>query len=238
MKILISLLLIGVNFYSYSQNQVVRTLDHRGTGWMNDLIMSDYNGRPFKLYYEGVEGTPFMFDEWKLADITLSRGKKFEKIKARVDLCSQEAHFITRNNVEIVTHNGLVTKIVLFDSTTAGIDSFTLKTGFPAIDNQNENNFYELLSDGRAQLVKSIRKKIVEKKNDVSGQVEKEFDSYENYYVFNKGVIKKIKRDKASVLDLLNDQQEKIEEFIKSNNINLKRTDSLIRLFDYYNSLK
>lgn len=238
MKIIISLLLVGVSFYSYSQNQVVRTLDSRGSGWMNDLIISDYNGRPFKSYYEGVQGSPFMFDDWKLADIILSRGKKFEKIKARVDLCSQEAHFITRNNVEIVTPYGLVTEIVLFDSSTAGMDTFRLKTGFPAIDNQNENNFYELLSDGRAQLVKSIRKKIVEKKNDVSGQVEREFDSYEDYYFFNNGVLKKIKRDKASVLDLLNDQKVKMEEFIKSNNINLKRADGLIRLFDYYNSLK
>lgn len=238
MKILITILLVGVNFYSYSQNQVVRTLDNRGTGWMNDLIISDYNGRPFKLYYEGVQGSPFLFDEWKLADITLSKGKKFEKIKARVDLCSQEAHFITRNNVEIVTPNGLVTEIALFDSTTAGMDTIRLKTGFPTIDNQNENNFYELLSDGRAQLVKSIRKKIVEKKNDVSGQVEREFDFYEDYYVFNNGVLKKIRRDKSSVLDLLNDQKVKIEEFIKSNGINLKRADGLIRLFDYYNSLK
>jgi hypothetical protein len=222
----------------FSQNQQVRTLDNRGTGWMNDLIISEYNGQPFKSYYKDVQGSPFFFDDWKFADITLSRGKKFEKIKARIDLCSHEAHFVTTNNVEIVTPKGLVTEIIMFDSIPGGVDTFKFKTGFPSIENQNETNFYEVLSDGPAQLLKSTRKKIVEHKDDISGQVEKVFDAYEEYYVFRAGQMRKLKKEKAAVLELLPDQTAKMEEFIKLNKTNFKKTDNLIKLFDFYNSLK
>ena len=221
----------------YSQNQQIRSIDSQGAGWMNDLIITDYNGVPFKTYYDNVQGYPYLFEDWKFANITLSKGKKFEKIKIRIDICKQEVHFITTNNREIVTPNGLITEVTFIDSAFANVNFFKLRAGFPPIDYQTENNFYQLLSGGRIQLLKSVRKKIIQQKNDVSGESVNIFDRYEDLYIFSNGQIKRLKKDKAFLLDQMNNQAEKMEEYIKANKVNLKNTDNLIRVFDYYNSL-
>jgi hypothetical protein len=237
MKFILSLLITGVHFYCCAQIVPDRTLDNSGPGWMNDLILTDHNGQPFKLSYEGVQGSPYFLPAWKTATIFLNQGKKFEKIKTRIDLYAQEAHFITANDVEAVTPNGLVTSILLFDSTAEGEHRYLFKTGYPAIDNQNTNNFYLVLADGPLQLLQSIRKKINEKKDDISNQTTREFDTYTDYYYFTAGGIKKFKKDKAFILELLSNQKTKVEEFIQKNNTSFRNIDSIVKLFLFYNSL-
>jgi hypothetical protein len=205
---------------------------------MNDLILTNHNGQPFKAFYEGVQGSPYFLPGWKPATIFLNQGKKFEKIKTRIDLYTQEVHFITANGVEAVTPNGMVTAIILFDSTAKGEHTYIFKTGYPATDNQNSNNFYLVLCEGQIQLLQSIRKKINERKDDISNETTREFDTYTEYYYFTNNEIKKIKKDKAFMLALLSSEKNKVEAFIKKDNTNFRNIDSLVKLVSFYNSLK
>ncbi len=237
MKFIIFLLFVALQLSSYSQTQAIRSMEGTGNGWMNDLMILDVNGQPFKSQYENVEGSPYLFSDWKFASIQLSKGKKLENIKVKIDLCSQEAHFVTTNNVEMVTPNGLVKEIIFDGITIDKKNTYVLRTGYPPIDYQNENNFYQLLVDGHTQFIRSVRKKINAQKNDVSGETIKVFDTYEEYYVFNNGQIKRLKKEKEFVLELLKSQKDKIDLFLKENKTSFKNPDHLIKLFSYYNSL-
>ncbi|MFM9910027.1 MAG: hypothetical protein ACKVOW_11785 [Chitinophagaceae bacterium] len=237
MKLLFCLSFLLSLVTGYSQTIPSRSTDGSGNGWMNDLMILDVNGQPFKSPYENVEGSPFLFSDWKFATVLLSQGKKLQNIKVKIDLVSQEAHFVTVNNVEMVTPNGLVREIFFIDSTAGKNIPYKLRTGYPAIDYQNENNFYQLLVDGHTQLLKSVRKKVNAQKNDVSGETIKVLDAYEEYYVFNNGQLKRLKKEKEFVLELLKNQKEKVDLFLKDNKTNFKNPEHLIKLFSYYNSL-
>ena len=127
------------------------------------------------------------------------------KSKAKIDLCKQEVNFITDNNVEIVTSGESVKEIILSDSL-LNTDhpenrAYKFRTGFPSIDNQNGLNFYQVLSEGNITLLKSARKIITEKKNDISGEIVKGFEIYTDYYVFTDN--KMIKAQKRKRMDII-----------------------------------
>jgi hypothetical protein len=203
----------------------------------NEILITDVYGRPFLNKYADVTGSPYFNDTNKLANIILSTGRVFKGVGIRIDLVSQEAHFISANNTEGVIKSGVVTEISYNDTTAESITPYTFRTGFPPVDNLTSNNFYLVLADGRCSFLKSIVKSVSERKNPLSGEVVKEIETYENYYLFSNGVMKRWKKDPKQISTELSDHQAQIDQFISKNKINLKNKDHLISLLNYYNSL-
>jgi hypothetical protein len=165
----------------------------------------------------------------------------FEKVRARIDLCNQEVNFFTENKVEIVTTGESVREIVLSDSilNTDPVENrdYKFKTGFPPVDNQNGLNFYQVLTEGNIVFLKSTRKVISEKKNDISGEIVKGFETYTDYYVFAENRMIKLKKEKEFVLSFLQNKKGEVDIFLTEKRINFKKIDDIITLFKYYNSL-
>lgn len=210
-----------------------------GGKWANQIFVSDVNGRPFENRYADVSGTPYFNEEYKFANIKFSQGqgRTFVNVKTRIDLASQETYFISSNGIEAVIEAGMVKEITYADTTAEGIIFYKFQTGFPSIDMKTGNNFYLVLSEGRCSFLKSITKKVTERKNELSGEVAKDFTTYENFYLFIKGEMKRVKKDKDFLLGELSDKQAEISEFIKTHKLNVKNNEHLTRLIAYYNSL-
>jgi len=208
-----------------------------GGKWADQVSISDVNGQPFKNKYDAVNGTPYFDAAYKYATILLSDGKKFVNIQVKLDLVEQETHFITANNQEAFAGKGIIKEISYADTMNTGIKLYKFQTGFPRVDRQTEINFYQVLAEGRCSFLKSITKSIEEKKNELSGEIAKDIETTENYYLFTKNEMKRLKKDKAFILSQLADKQAEINQFIQSNKINYKNTDDLIKLFNFYNSL-
>ena len=214
-----------------------RSLDNNAGGSLNDVLFTDNNGIPFKSYYDDVEGSPYFTEAWKYGNIVLAQGKKFESIRVKIDVCNQQVHFITANNIEMVTPAGFVKEIIINDTTKNGIDTFYFKTGYPAMEELNSNSFYRVVSRGKLQLLQSVRKKIISKHNDISGETTRAFETYEDYWGYNNGSLVKIKNNKAAVLSLMADKKKAAEDFAEMKKINFKKLENLRLLFDYYNTL-
>ena len=56
-------------------------------------------------------------------------------------------------------------------------------------------------------------------------------------YMYSDGAMKRLKKDKSSVLELMTDQKEKMDAFVAAQKINFKNAESLKKVFDYYNSI-
>ncbi len=205
--------------------------------WANQIFITDVNGRPFENKYADVSGTPFFNAEYKYANIKLKQGRTFVNVKAKIDMVSQEIYFISSNGIEGYIEAGMVKEITYSDTTTEGILFYKFQTGFPPIDMKNGNTFYQILSEGRCFFIKSITKKVSERKNELSGEVAKDFETYENYYLFVKGEMKRLKKDKEFILAELSDKQAQVNQFVLSNKTNFKNNDQLIKLLNYYNAL-
>ena len=138
----------------------------------------------------------------------------------------------------MIPQGGLIKNILLIDSSKKEPETYFFKSGYPAIEQNTELTFYEVLSDGAIQLLKYNKKDISEIKNEMSGDTRKEFVLHENYFVYTNGEIKKMKREKDFILELMQDKKDKINEYLKINKLNFKNTESITKLFEYYNSLK
>ena len=206
--------------------------------YSTEIALTDKDGRPFKSNYVDVQGSPFYFDDYKVCALYLDGSRKISRILAKLDVVSQEVVLITSNNQEMAIPEGNVKEMDIFDSSAAGSKNKKIKTGFPPIDNQNQNNFYLVYAEGKVTMVKCLLKKIIEIKNDISAENSKSFESYEFYYFFVNNEMKRLKKDKSSVLNLFPDNRQKLEEFASSSNLNFKSSDQLVKLVEYYNSLQ
>lgn len=209
-----------------------------GTSWSDQVYISDVNGQPIKQKYVDVNGSPYFNDVFKVANIVLTKGNKvLVNVKTRIDLADQETHFISANGVEAFMFAGMVKEITYADTTADGILFYKFQTGFPAIDRQTVNNFYLVLAEGRCSFLKSIYKRVSEKKTELSGEVVKEFETYEDYYLIINGVMKRWKKDKDFILAELTDKQAQVNQYLLSNKVNFKNAEQVTKLLNYYNSL-
>ena len=214
------------------------SVDTRTNGSGTSMAFIDMNGKPFRNGdYTDVEGTPFMNDNWRNADLVLSNGKRLLQVRARINVFSNEIHFLSLNNEEFTTPPGLVKEIRFSDSSQQPPQTWVYQAGFPAVEGLTEQNFYEVFSTGKLSLLRIETKKIEEQRSDMSGEKKRVFKIYEDVYVLQAGTMKRIKKEKSAVLELMTDQKDKVDAFVSAQKINFKNIDSLKKLFDYYNTL-
>ncbi len=208
---------------------------------MNDLTRSieifNGNGEGFVNPYRDVAGSPYLHDAWSRADLRLNGKAIVPNIRVRLDLKAQQWHFLDSINGERLIAPGVVSEVLVDDSSGVEVKTTVFRSGFPRVDSRKSTDFYEVMSDGKIQLLHSMLKIIKVDKDEMSGLVEMEFVLYEEYYVFSGGKMCRFKKDKSAVLDLLADKKEKIEAFFDQNHLKLKSANELKQIIDYYNTL-
>ena len=73
--------------------------------------------------------------------------------------------------------------------------------------------------------------------NEMSGEMSSQFDIYEDHYLYVKYEMKRVKKDKEYLLNLLADKKKELETYFTSQKLNFKSIDSIKKIIDYYNSL-
>lgn len=190
-----------------------------------------------QVFVRGSKGTPFFNETYKYATVRMKQGRKLENTRVKLDLVTQELIVEVANGIETNLSAGMISELSYADTTASGIIFYTFKTGFPAVDKQNGKNFYLVLSEGRCSLVKAVVKKTIERRNELSGEVVKEFESTEQTYLFTKGEMKILKKDKDFILSVLADKKTELNQYLSEHVTNFRNQEHIIRLLNYYNSL-
>jgi len=90
-------------------------------------------------------------------------------------------------------------------------------------------SFFKVVNNGDLQLLLQYEAK--EKRGNYTLQ-KTYFTKYEN------GAAKKFSSKKKCVFDLMKNRKGKIQNYIKTNKVNLKDSNDIVKLFEFYNSLK
>ena len=107
--------------------------------------------------------------------------------------------------------------------------------GFDVVDNLNQNNFYQVLVDGKAKLLLDTKFATETKMVYGTGAVTTT-DKLINYYgAFGTKIIKVSKEE--NILSLMDDKVAEMTAFIKKEKTKFKRQADLEKLFNYYNQL-
>lgn len=185
--------------------------------------------------YEGVVGTPYLFDQWENGNIFLVGGDTVSDIPIKYDLYSEQLLYRKSASLDSFIVNKVVIKKFEIRDPKTGVELTFVKTG------ENNDEFMELLYNGSSKLFLDHQKPFI--KADYKGPYSKgiKYDEYKNatqYYLLKKNSeFLKIRLNKSSILKSLSDKKKKIEEFIKKNDLDLNRELDVIRVLTYYDSL-
>ena len=204
--------------------------------WDDQFVIVDKNGGSFHSYYEGIEGNPFFIENFRSSTIKLASGHVFNNVTARLDLYKQVIQVKLNGDTVKTILPGNITEVIFYDTVQSLPYSYIFQTGYPEIDNLKRNNFYQVLSDGKVTMLKSSVKKINKTKNEISGEISSQFDTYEGYYLYIKYEMKRIKKGKEYLLNLLADKKKELETYILDQKLNFRSMDSIRMLIGYYNS--
>ena len=235
MKKIVGLLLVllsSLNIIHAQQNTLTTT-----GKWGTQIFLSDANGKPFENKYADVTGSAYFFPAFKFSTIELRDGRKYMDIQSRLNLVEHEVEFISATSKEGYIGKGLVSIISFNDTVKQDIKKYTFQSGFPSIDNQSAIHFYQVLCTGSITLLKSINKVMEERNNELSGEKSKEFVTRENWYVFQNGTMKRVKKDQAFFASLFSDKTDAFITYVKQQKVNFKNEDQVLKMINYFNAL-
>ena len=180
------------------------------------------------------EGTLFFPTKVSTANIKLKNGRYYTNMKAVMNLLDNELLFQD-------SLNQLYTAIVPVQSVEfipgdMNINSIFFKTGFPPIDGNTENTFYEVLAEGKATLLKAYRISYIDRTPIDRSVSIRHYDTKTFIYLFDGSHIRKLSRNKSDIENALLYRQNAFQTYVSSHKINWKSDSDLAALFNFINS--
>jgi hypothetical protein len=185
--------------------------------------------------YVKVTGDPYVDKDFREGSIVFNDSTVVEGIPLRLNTYTDNIEFkkndsiLALANPRTIDHISFGYRNFIFSAYKEG--AFT------------KQGYFEVLADGRTKLLlhreSIIKREQLPASNYEGGNYRDYFRKSESYYL-KKGddMPVKISRTKKSILKALGDHTGELEKFIREKHLKLSRTDALIDLIYYYNSLK
>lgn len=202
------------------------------------IFIKDANGRLVDGLGPGykMEGSPYLLKSFKNARIFNARGKAYDNINANINLETNEIIFETPDNQKMAV-NIPISRVIFEDEETNTKQVFL--SGFSPIDRLTERSFYQLLDSGTVLLLKSFQVNFSDSRGYSESVTTRVYTQTTAYYVFLPATgLVKIPRSISDVPGLFEkDKKDKLNGYIKSNQLKSRNETDLIKLIAYYNSL-
>ena len=199
--------------------------------------------RGFDHSFKGVLGTPYLSEDWKKGILEEKNGDLYHDIYLRYDMVEDLVEMKSMSGKTVILTREQIIAFRIY-STEASFVTFKVFRD-PVVKKNEDPNFYaQVMNDGAIQLLVRRRKYFVPKANAISPYHSHTNDSYkfraEKYYVIFDGeeTPQLLKRTKKSILTLMKKHQNKIEDFIKLNQLSVGNDYHLALIIDHYNQLE
>lgn len=203
----------------------------------NNAFWNDANGRPLKLNTGfRTEGSPFLYDEYRIADIHAANGQQYKGIKVKLNLAENSILYLSDKNEEMIAEIP-IKKIVL--DAIGKSKPVTLISTRPIL-NEKGAPVFEVLVDGTAKLLKKLTINYTDTRPYNEASVVRTYIQNNTLYAQTPKVgfqPQKIAKRKTDVLDLLSDKLKQIQSYMESNKLSCKNEKEIILVFEYYNTL-
>lgn len=189
----------------------------------------DLNGSPIKVSrYLDVKGSPFLFDSWLPALVQLTNGQTYQ-LDIKYDLVADELLFKDKKGDSL----NFVLPIREFKFTAPLEHIYRFKSGYPpSVANTGKNTLYEVLYEGKYTLLKKISKTVWEESTTYGTATRTRNISSKNaYFIFDGSAMKPFKPQKKYLAPLFEEKSSILDQFIKSNNLDLNKDEDLIKVF-------
>lgn len=201
-------------------------------------FLYDKLGKPaFEIPYTDINGDPYLLNRWGDGMVILPDGKQ-ATAQMKFDIYSNRLLFKGKNGeIMEVTDPLKEVRLNSGDKEMSDITPLVFINNLPAIDKQTTASWYQLIGDGKVKLLKYYGKKIVESQTVNFDPKKKSFVAFHEYYMLQNNAMMRVGANKKAIEKALNNHVPEIEDWLKTNNINLKSDAELQKFFVWYNSL-
>lgn len=211
---------------------------------LNSLGSNDPNGvvRNFDARYQGVTGSPFLFNQWYAGTVMLNNGKVFTNVPLKIDLYSSEVMAKRPAGDSIIIQANAIQQVLLTEASNG--KKYTFKK-FSSIKNEKpepKDSYVDVIFEGKYTFMAERKKKLIKanyKGAYSTGQPYDEFIDETIYYIQkpDKKSIQRVKLNRKAILNEFTSHQDKLQAFITKENIDFKNEQDIVKLFQYHNSL-
>lgn len=195
--------------------------------------LRDMYGAPVRtVNYSNTKGTPYFLDDWAMGMVKLQNGDTFNDVALKYDIVDDLLLFTNPFNGQAMGFKDPVQEFTLTGQLNKPNSDLLFRKGY----NPTPDHFFQVLVDGRIQLVKRTSKIVKEAREFNSASITKAFYVVTDYYIVKTGGLIKIKKIKNDILSIL-DRKDELLNFAEKNKLTFKSEEDLSRLILYYNSL-
>ena len=170
----------------------------------------------------------FMRRDWTPGNVLFRNGMSANNVLLLFDVHSNKLYF--RQGDQAMEFLNPVQEFLIgliVEKDTAGV---VYRVLYPAVNTNTDETFYEVLVDGKVQLLR-CRAKNVNLYKDQSQPEPKRHTEKEQLYVYVDGKMIKIKKDKDDILEALPKLADRINKITSEQRLKLKTDEGLLRLF-------
>ena len=185
--------------------------------------------------YSGVEGSPYLYDDWRIGRLLNIAGKVLIAGELKFDQVDQVI-LVKGSKGEMFYFSGPVASVEIDNGTSE--PPLLMAVFVERIKDAVKTNYFKVLNNGSVQLLNTVNKNIEESRN-YQGVTSKQFQSRKRYFIsIDKATPVEIKLDTKSILSYTERKKEAILAFMETKKLNLKNEIDIVALLNYYNTLK
>lgn len=181
--------------------------------------------------YIKIEGSPYLFSDYKEASITLKTDTSF-KLLMKYDLYIDNFEYKHGNKTYLIDKKTDIKEIVISGKTFVYYNN---------PDYKSFDGFYQVYRNGSYSL---LSKRYVEYQEEIKGngiilaEPPKFVPKKEIFYIFSIKSIPQQIKNRKSLINCFPDKTAEIKKFIKSNKISPNNTDDILSVIEYYEKLQ
>lgn len=178
-----------------------------------------------------VEGSPFFSEVWEKGEVRGVDNHFFKLDSMNYNIYLNKIIFMEKGNISAFADFFVVKEFVLGNNRFKYMQSTS----------DNRFDYYQVLANGKKiKLLKRYHSNYIEGKpsNGMLPEVKAKYITYVDYYIEeSESTVKRIDTKKEDIIDLMSDKSNEVVPYFKKNKIKTKSEESLISVFEYYNSL-
>lgn len=183
--------------------------------------------------YGGINGNPFLSDQWMTGDVNLKQGK-YTNLELKYDAFSNTLYF--NKNGELFEFQDEVISFLLMPNKKEESKQQLFVKGLESRD-FGKNQFVQVLQNGTIGFYK-LTMVFVSEMNKINEGVVKTFQKSERYYFKVNERLEMIRFNKKDILDFFADRSAAVEKYATSADLSFKKEADIVKILAYYNSLK
>jgi len=180
-------------------------------------------------------GNPYLLKDWSDGVVIFSSGRVVKQFKLRFD-CVHNRLMLQFEGASFAAESQ-IREFVIYTKSGKKKDSMVFKKGFPGIDGNSEETFYQVLVNGKATLLRLFMKNLVQERQLVTDNSHRRLEDEERYFLVQDGAMISLPENKNELVEKLPAQKDPIKQFITQQNLRMDKVDDFVKVISKYNEL-